>query len=111
MKVLRCSALASLFAVLVVPVTAAQQAISDIAGSADSVAPTAPGPIIIFSTETNPKPPAKPASVEAPNTASGGSAGRRKLENRPKLTRKYWELWAPAIGLQIADAEFTEHCL
>jgi hypothetical protein len=33
------------------------------------------------------------------------------LESRPKLTRKYWELWAPAIGLQIADAEFTEHCL
>jgi hypothetical protein len=109
MKLLPCLAFASL--VLVGPVTSAQQVVTDIAASASSVAPPAPGPIILPSTENDPKPAAKPASVDVSKTLSGESVVRHKLENRPKLTRKYWELWAPAIGLQIADAEFTEHCV
>ena len=111
MKVLRCLVLASLLAVLIVPVTAAQQVIWDIAAGANSVASPPPGSIILPSTVSDPKPPAKPASVDVPKTPDGESGVRQKLKNRPKLTRKYWELWGPAIGLQIADAEFTEHCV
>jgi hypothetical protein len=111
MKLLRCLAFASLFSVLVVPVASAQKIVADIAASASSVAPPAPGSIILPSTENDPKPAAKPASVDVPSTLPGGSTVRHKLENRPRLTKKYWELWVPAIGLQIADTEFTEHCL
>jgi hypothetical protein len=58
-----------------------------------------PKPTILPSTES------EPDSQINPNDESGP-----RLARRPPLTTKFFLLWAPAIGFQVADAEFTVRC-
>ncbi len=54
------------------------------------------GPSGATVTESGPAPPQEPADVEHPS--------------RPRLGKKFWSLWAIAIGLSIANVENTAHC-